>query len=192
MSRRSLSMNYLEPGQKPTAFISSEKSHSQELVKVKYTRVEAESPEFATIYESVNQSVDVEFSTIVLCAQPEPVVAMYDFMMSTFVNNNKKPAPVPASAAIPAGGHAAIALPAEPTPSPSQSSVEQIRVNVKLQGVEGKSLVFPFADRRCSHSDTHEPRIQHRKLGFIEGRCVSSPSRQHPQDCRSFRRHFHH
>jgi vacuolar protein sorting-associated protein 13A/C len=170
-------MNYLEPGQKPTAFISSEKSHSQELVKVKYTRVEAESPEFATIYESVNQSVDVEFSTIVLCAQPEPVVAMYDFMMSTFVNKSNKPAPVPASTPIPAGEHAAVAPSAEPSPSPSQSSVEQIRVNVKLQGVEGKGLAFTLADHRCSHSDTHEPRIQHRKVRFIESRCVSPHSR---------------
>lgn len=186
-------MNYLEPAQKPTAFISSEQSHSQELVKVKYTRVQAESPEFATIYESVNQSVDVEFSTIVLCAQPEPVVAMYDFMMSTFVNNSNKPGPAPASAPIPSGEHSAVVLPAEPTPSPSQSSIEQIRVNVKLQGVEGKSFVLPVVpDHRCSHSGTHEPRIQHRKVGFIKGCSISSPSRQHPQYRRSFRRYFHH
>lgn len=132
---RSLSMNYLESGQKPTAFISSEQSGSQELVKVKYTRVQPESPEFATIYESINQSVDVEFSTIVLRAQPEPVVAMYDFMMSTFVNNGPKPTPKSPPVA---SEHAAIALPAEHSPSPSQTSVEQIRVNVKLQGVEGK------------------------------------------------------
>lgn len=128
----SLSMNYLEAGHDPTAFISSETSTQQDLVKVKYTRVQPESPEFASLYESINQSVDVDFSTIVLRAQPEPVVAMYDFMMSTFVS------PTPAVApAVATSNQELIVLPTEPTPAEAQSSTEQIRVNINLQGVGG-------------------------------------------------------
>ncbi|KIM32678.1 hypothetical protein M408DRAFT_326439 [Serendipita vermifera MAFF 305830] len=129
VSLGSLSMNYLEGGHEPTAFISSEGSANQDLVKVKYTRVQPESPEFATVYESINQSVDVEFSTIVLRAQPEPVVALNDFIMSTFVP--EKPTPVSSTAE----NQELIVLPTQPQPV-AQSSTEQIRVNINLQGVE--------------------------------------------------------
>jgi len=125
-------MNYLEAGHEPTAFISSESSLHQDLVKVKYTRVDANSPEFATLYENVNQSVDVEFSTVVLRAQPEPVVAIYDFMMSTFVPQKSAGSPpIPSDKQ-----NQAVISPNQPPLPPSQTT-EQIRVNVNLQGVQG-------------------------------------------------------
>jgi len=128
-------MNYLEAGHDPTAFISSESSLNQDLVKVKYMRVDVESPEFATVYESINQKVDVEFSTIVLRAQPEPVVAMYDFIMSTFVPAKRAVDPPPTT-----GNQNLVVLPNQPPATPTQGSTEQIRVNINLQGVEGNFL----------------------------------------------------
>jgi vacuolar protein sorting-associated protein 13A/C len=131
-------MNYLEAGHDPTAFISSESSVHQDLVKVKYMRVQVESPEFTTVYESINQSVDVEFSTIVLRAQPEPVVAMYDFIMSTFVPAKPAVDPPPTTE-----NQNPIVPPSQPpSPPPTQGSTEQIRVNINLQGVEGNSCDF--------------------------------------------------
>jgi vacuolar protein sorting-associated protein 13A/C len=125
-------MNYLGAGHDPTAFISSESSLNQDLVKVKYMRVQVESPEFATVYESINQKVDVEFSTIVLRAQPEPVVAMYDFIMSTFVPAKPAVNPPPTT-----DNQNLVVPPSQPPSPPTQASTEQIRVNINLQGVEG-------------------------------------------------------
>jgi vacuolar protein sorting-associated protein 13A/C len=133
-------MNYLEAGHEPTAFISSESSLHQDLVKVKYQRVQVESPEFTTVYESINQSVDVEFSTIVLRAQPEPLVVMYDFIMSTFV-------PAKSTVNLPptTENQNLVVLPSQPSaPLPTQGSTEQIRVNINLQGVEGDFLRLPL------------------------------------------------
>lgn len=129
-----LSMNYLEVGKEASPFISSESSTTQQdLVKVKYLRVQAESPEFESIYEGINQSVDAAFSTVVLRAQPEPVIAVYDFIMSTFVP--EKPTVVQSTTTA---EQSLVALPREPSapPTQGQTNVEKIRVNVKLQGVE--------------------------------------------------------
>lgn len=135
-------MNYLESGQKPASFISSEYGTSQELVKVKYTRVQRESPEFMTTYEGIDQSVEVALATIVLSAQPEPVVAMYDFLMSTFVSNSGQPSSPPPPAA--SERHTAIAPQIETTARSSQSD-EQIRVKVQLQGVKGNYYHTPMS-----------------------------------------------
>jgi vacuolar protein sorting-associated protein 13A/C len=130
-------MNYLEAGRNPTSFISSEVASSDDLVKVKYVRVQPESPEFTTVYESVNQSIEAAISTIVLRAQPEPVLAVYDFIMSTFVPEQQPAAPPPSNLS---SNQLTVTIP--PTTQPqSQPRSEQIKVQVTMQGVEGLYLV---------------------------------------------------
>ncbi|KAG8790912.1 hypothetical protein FRC17_008835, partial [Serendipita sp. 399] len=127
-----LSMNYLEAGKKPVPFIFCNDTSNQDLVKVKYTRVEPASPEFNTLYESINQSVDGAFSTIIVQAQPEPVLAVYDFIMSTFVP--EKPPVVQ-----PTNNDTLLVVPAQPPPRPPSDVNEQIRVNVQLQVILANS-----------------------------------------------------
>ena len=125
-SRSSIAMNYLESGRTPTAFISSEVSKDKNLLKVKYVRAQQDSPEFMTAFEGIDQSVDVAMSTLVLRAQPEPVIAIYDFLMTTFVPQKVPTPPTPA-------------LENDPKVSPQRQQVmtEQIRVRIKLESVQG-------------------------------------------------------
>ncbi|KAG5647989.1 hypothetical protein DXG03_007023 [Asterophora parasitica] len=91
---RSVSLNLVQRGMSPLRFISSAESGSaldthQDLLTVAYTRVQKESPEFTTIYEGVDQTVDIKVSTFIFRAAPEPVISLYDFIMSTFVPESK-------------------------------------------------------------------------------------------------------
>ena len=119
-------MNYLESGKAPTAFISSEDSKDKNLLKVKYVRAEQASPEFMTTFEGIDQSVDVAMSTLVLRAQPEPVIAIYDFLMTTFVPQK---GPAPPTPALEKG--------LKVSPQQQQALIEKIRVRVKLESVQG-------------------------------------------------------
>ena len=44
-----------------------------DLLKVKYVRAQRESPEFDTLYEGIDQTVDVRLSTLVFHVEPEPI-----------------------------------------------------------------------------------------------------------------------
>lgn len=124
----SLKSNFLEAGHEPIVFITSEQpGPEQDLVKIRYTRADRENPEFDTTYEGIDQSIGARISTIVVHAQPEPVVAMNDFIMSTFVP--EKPAAKSDSTEV--------VLPTTPAPS----NMEKIRVKVNLQGVEGNPIL---------------------------------------------------
>lgn len=81
-------MNLVQPGvAQPLRFASSAESGSsdQDLLIVAYTRVQKNSPEFISVYEGIDQSVDIKISTFVFRAAPEPVISLYDFIMTTFV-----------------------------------------------------------------------------------------------------------
>lgn len=81
-------MNLLRPNMDPIPFISSaeaEKSEEANLMSVTYTRVQQASPDFKTVHEGIDQNVDMKLSTFIFQAAPEPVLSLYDFIMTTFV-----------------------------------------------------------------------------------------------------------
>ncbi|KAF9459895.1 vacuolar protein sorting-associated protein 13 [Collybia nuda] len=86
---RAVSMDLAQPGtEKLLRFISSAGSlqtKDQDLLSVTYTRVQKDSPEFLGVYEGIDQSVDIKISTFIFRATPEPVISLYDFIMTTFV-----------------------------------------------------------------------------------------------------------
>ncbi|KAF7791866.1 hypothetical protein EIP86_002890 [Pleurotus ostreatoroseus] len=123
---RSLSMNVVHYGKTPIKFISSAAADtSDDLLTVKYTRVDALSPQFMTTYEGIAQSVDVKITTVICRAAPEPVVALYDFIMTTFVPEKND--------AVPPSPDADVSTPDIQTQGTSQ---DKIRVTVKLAGVQ--------------------------------------------------------
>jgi vacuolar protein sorting-associated protein 13A/C len=61
------------------------------LLIVKYARAQKASPDFSTIYEGISQSVDITISTVIFRAAPEPVLTLYDFVMTTFVPKSEPP-----------------------------------------------------------------------------------------------------
>ncbi|KIY52729.1 hypothetical protein FISHEDRAFT_63685 [Fistulina hepatica ATCC 64428] len=87
---RSLTMSLVNPGRAPIKFMSSnsELPEAQDLLTVHYVRVDKISPEFFDVFHGIDQSVDVRISTFIFRAAPEPVVSLYDFIMTTFVPQN--------------------------------------------------------------------------------------------------------
>lgn len=61
-------------------------SEQRDLVRVRYTRVSPDSPEFMTKYEGIDQTVNVELSTINIMLTRVSVLAVYDWIMTTFVS----------------------------------------------------------------------------------------------------------
>lgn len=81
-------MNIVQATQSPIRLISSDHTDSgddKDLLSVSYLRVQRNSPEFSTLYDNIEQSVDVRLSTFIFNAAPEPVISLYDFLMTTFV-----------------------------------------------------------------------------------------------------------
>ncbi|KAG9314366.1 N-terminal region of Chorein, a TM vesicle-mediated sorter-domain-containing protein [Chiua virens] len=87
---RALKMNIVQANQDPIQLISSDGANGggeKDLLSVSYLRVQRNSPEFSTVYDDIEQSIDVRLSTFIFNAAPEPVISLYDFLM-TYVRSN--------------------------------------------------------------------------------------------------------
>jgi len=128
-------MNVVQAGRDQIQLVSSGSTEpgNKDLMKISYRRVQKNSPEFATIYESTDQSVDVQLSTFIFHAAPEPVVTLYDFIMTTFVPQTQEQA-VNKTPSV-------IAVADEGGPPLPTKAMETIRVSVKLDSVQGQSYV---------------------------------------------------
>jgi len=87
----SLSLFIVQSDRDPIKFASSADSDSlkdKDLLTVHYTRSQKDS---SISYGATDQSVSINVSTFIFRAAPEPVLTMYDFIMSTFVpqSNNQ-------------------------------------------------------------------------------------------------------
>jgi vacuolar protein sorting-associated protein 13A/C len=84
-------MNIYQPGSPIIEFMSSADTEGQDnLLTVRYKRCQPESPVFLSEFDGIDQSVDIKISTFIFRAAPEPVLTVYDFIMTTFV-----PGPAP-------------------------------------------------------------------------------------------------
>lgn len=118
------------------------------VVQVHYLRVQPASPDFVPKYESIDQNIDIELSTFVFSASPRPVIALYDFLMATFVHGGASETAANSGVNTPA-----ITSPngeEEPTlvplpPDQPQPSSGKIKLNVVLSGVDRESF-FRFRD----------------------------------------------
>ncbi|KAJ7169902.1 vacuolar protein sorting-associated protein 13 [Mycena filopes] len=129
---RSLSMSVVQPNADPIKFVSSPESdvsEDKDLLSLTYKRVQKESPEFLTIYEGIDQSVDIKISTFIFRAAPEPVLSLYDFIMTTFVpQSNPAPPMIESPDQSPSASNPEVGAPA--------ASGGKIRVLVKLASVQ--------------------------------------------------------
>jgi vacuolar protein sorting-associated protein 13A/C len=130
-------MNLVQVGMDPIKFISSagvDSPQDKDLLCVTYLRVQKESPEFMTIHEGIDQSVDIRISTFIFRAAPEPVVSLYDFVMTTFVPQSSSGNIKPDNAEY--DGNKVQA---------SRESTEgKIRVLVKLASVQGLCALYVY------------------------------------------------
>ncbi|KAJ1311504.1 hypothetical protein OPQ81_009991 [Rhizoctonia solani] len=152
ISLRSIGIIMITEDQSRMQLLTSNQSQDEsetisDLVRIKYVRVQKESPEFLSIYDEIDQSVDVALSTFTFNVAPEPVLTLYDFIMSTFVGGNEPAtnAPTPTSSGVDTPQ-------VEQPPPPVDPG--KIRVKLKLTSIHlllmnGKSigtLVLPSAN----------------------------------------------
>lgn len=97
-------MHVNQAGKEPLEFVSSAAGPTAgNLLTVKYIRVQQASPEYQPVYEGIDQNVDVKISTFLFRAAPEPVLTLYDFIMTTFVPQTSGKVEAPSSPSTPGG-----------------------------------------------------------------------------------------
>lgn len=71
--------------------VSSEvdSSKNERLMNIAYRLADNASPDYLSVYDGFDQSVHVKLSTFIFRAVPEHVIALYDYIMSTFVPDNR-------------------------------------------------------------------------------------------------------
>lgn len=139
---RSVTLAMVEHGEvrRPLLSSANEDSNNKDfkLVRVRYMRVQKDSPEFMTKHEGVDQSVDTELSTFKINIAPEPILSLYDFIMTTFVPQDQKSAEKTKSdSPVDTSGPKD-----EATDEDEPKSSDKIRVRVKLTSAQGNFLVL--------------------------------------------------
>ncbi|WRT64162.1 uncharacterized protein IL334_001091 [Kwoniella shivajii] len=97
------------------------------LLQVKYLKVQKESPEFMTKHEGVDTSIDTELSTFKVTLAPEPILSLYDFIMTTFVPQEDQQAQ----------SHTEGEESGQSTkPTEEEQSTDKLRIRVKLTSAQ--------------------------------------------------------
>lgn len=160
-------MNVFQSGRRPLECISSAAGGSDgDLLAVKYVRVDRQSPEYVPVYKGIDQNVDITTSTFVFRAAPEPVISLYEFIMTTFVPERSadiahSPVNSPQSEDGPAGQ------------TETGSTSDKINVSLKLASVQGKlsSQRYHTLHTELPLSLSHQQRRPARDSVAVHGRC---------------------
>jgi vacuolar protein sorting-associated protein 13A/C len=131
-------MKVAEPGYEPLQLSSSgnESVEARDLLRVDYTRVQSSSPEYLSNYEGYDQIISVDVSTVIFRAPPEPLVTLYDLIMTTFVPPSPTLGETPSSAQT-----SSVVAQSTPEILPEQPT-RKLRLMVKLASVEGGDVVL--------------------------------------------------
>jgi vacuolar protein sorting-associated protein 13A/C len=114
--------------------VSSDASSDMKLVKVRYMKVQKNSPEYMTKHDGVDQSVETELSTFKITVAPEPILALNDFIMTTFVSQpDQQQQTVAEQAGEPKKDEVTVA-------QQQQQSADKIRVRVRLTSAQSEHL----------------------------------------------------
>ncbi|BGP21450.1 Vacuolar protein sorting-associated protein 13 [Rhodotorula toruloides] len=107
--------------------LTSEKlegGHEHDLVRVRYQGVQKNSPEFMTVHEGFDKSVDVEMSTLNLVVTRSSILLLFDWIMTTFTD--PADASAPSSPQIEGGNE---------EQQVEEVSTDKLRVKVKLTSI---------------------------------------------------------
>jgi vacuolar protein sorting-associated protein 13A/C len=116
---------------------TGQNDQARRLLQVRYCRVQKESPEFMTVHEGVDQSVDVELSTFDITIAPEPILALYDWILTTFTSREDLVSRQPSSLDLPSTATDADTV-VEGGAEEQPKNTDKIRVRVKLTSAQGK------------------------------------------------------
>ncbi|RDI80750.1 putative arabinogalactan endo-beta-1,4-galactanase A [Venturia inaequalis] len=107
--------------------IESEKSKGEDLFKLKFVKVNKDSPEFLTKYEGIATNLDVAVSTINVIVTRRTLLTLLDFVLATFTNPGESPEPSQEQKAIADKDAGQV--------SPAVQDVDKIRVRADLERI---------------------------------------------------------
>lgn len=129
-------MDVFQASQDPIRCVSSAAPNSDgDLLSLRYVRVRPESPEYIAVYQSIEQNVDIAITTFVFRAAPEPVLSLYEFIMTTFVPEKTNKIARPSPNADSDGPQ-----PSDSDPPATDVSPGKIKVALRLASIEGTHL----------------------------------------------------
>ncbi|KAI3320562.1 vacuolar protein sorting-associated protein 13, partial [Xylariaceae sp. AK1471] len=106
----------------------------RDLVRVKFTKVKPESPEFMPIYEGIETNINVAISTINLIVTRKTLLTLLDFILITFANNESANSQPQKRIADPEDEDQAVEI-NEPAQGSEQMESGSIRVKVDLKSI---------------------------------------------------------
>jgi vacuolar protein sorting-associated protein 13A/C len=109
--------------------LSTHATDAQDLVTIKYTQCQQDSPEFMTVHEGFNKIVDVNMNALNIIVTRGSILVLFDFVLATFTNP-EAPAVAPQQTQnqlLPEEEQQMIAQP--------QPAIEKMRVKVKLNSI---------------------------------------------------------
>ncbi|KAI1134315.1 vacuolar protein sorting-associated protein 13 [Hypoxylon sp. FL0543] len=106
----------------------------RDLVRVKFTKVKKESPEFMPVYEGIETNVNVAVSTINLIVTRKTLLTLLDFVLTTFTNNHSSGSQPPKVVRDVAEEHNEVEI-VEQAPDLQQGEGGSIRVKVDLKSI---------------------------------------------------------
>jgi vacuolar protein sorting-associated protein 13A/C len=135
---KTLSLDMLQINETSQPVVVTLLEEEDELVRVKYARVQKESPEYMSVYDGIDQSIDTSISTLKVNIEPEPLISLYDFIMTTFVPEH--PSEENQQALV----------------EEQQATDEKLRIRVRLRGVQCRWIFYQL----CCLTLTHAISIQ--------------------------------
>ena len=126
--------DYIEENPSPEfkQIISSEGFGAEEqkdLFNIKFVKVNSDSPEFESTYESIATNLDVSISTLNLVVTRKTLLTLLDFVLITFTSPDQ-----PSSEPKPIESESTEKQVSQETPQPA-SGADKIRIKMVLQGV---------------------------------------------------------
>ncbi|KAI2622272.1 vacuolar protein sorting-associated protein 13 [Xylaria nigripes] len=104
------------------------------LVRVQFTKVKPESPEFMPVYEGIETNVNVNVSTINMVVTRKTLLTLLDFILITFANSGGT-RDQPQKRMISLGDHSQVIEIIEPGQTPERMDSGSVRVKVDLKSI---------------------------------------------------------
>ncbi|KAI8944058.1 hypothetical protein F4801DRAFT_267969 [Xylaria longipes] len=111
-----------------------DRQQQRDLVRVKFTKVRPESPEFMPVYEGIETNINVAVSTINLIVTRKTLLTLLDFILVTFANNSSADN-LPQKRIADAEERGQAVEINEPAQGPEQTDSGSIRVKVDLKSI---------------------------------------------------------
>ncbi|CAI2166885.1 9593_t:CDS:10 [Funneliformis geosporum] len=109
---------------------------SKDLVHIKYSKVDRKSPEYMSKFDGIDQSVDIELSTINVIVTRKSILTLYSFILDTFTSSpTQPPASPPQIVDAQPGSESEETLKPQPLPSPPPTQSSTMRVKVRLNSI---------------------------------------------------------